>query len=151
MDIDPQAMRAHGVNVAQIMQAIKKSNLDIGARTLEFNRVEYLVRALGYIENLEALEERVVSVNNHVPIRLPRPLLATPMGPPAGPGHGHHRGSGEASIRSSPRVAADLAQCGLHRETTREDFFGHCTLSHTPTSRRLANRSLVGSNQPGRR
>jgi len=70
VDIDPQAMRAHGVNVAQIMQAIKKSNLDIGARTLEFNRVEYLVRALGYIENLEDLEESVVTVNNHVPIRL---------------------------------------------------------------------------------
>ncbi|MDE5417622.1 efflux RND transporter permease subunit [Labilibaculum sp. DW002] len=70
IDIDPHAMRAHGVNVAQIMAAVKNSNLDVGARTLEFNRVEYLVRALGYIKNLEDLEKSVVTVRNNVPIRL---------------------------------------------------------------------------------
>jgi copper/silver efflux system protein len=70
VDIDPSAMRAYGVNVAQIMEAVKKSNLDIGARTIEFNRVEYLVRALGYIKSLEDLEESVVAVRNNVPIRI---------------------------------------------------------------------------------
>jgi len=56
--------------VAQIMAAVKNSNLDIGARTIEFNRVEYLVRALGYIKTLEDLEESVVTVRNNVPIRI---------------------------------------------------------------------------------
>ncbi len=70
VDIDPNAMKAHGVNISQIMAAIKNSNLDVGARTIEFNRVEYLVRALGYITNLEDLEKSVVAVNNNVPIRL---------------------------------------------------------------------------------
>jgi Cu(I)/Ag(I) efflux system membrane protein CusA/SilA len=70
IDIDPHAMRAHGVNVAQIMAAVKNSNLDVGARTLEFNRVEYLVRALGYIKSLEDLEKAVVTVRDNVPIRL---------------------------------------------------------------------------------
>ncbi len=70
VDIDPNAMKAHGVNISQIMAAIKNSNLDIGARTIEFNRVEYVVRALGYITNLEDLEKSVVAVNNNVPIRL---------------------------------------------------------------------------------
>ena len=70
VDIDPNAMKAHGVNISQIMSAIKNSNLDIGARTIEFNRAEYLVRALGYITNLEDLEKSVVSVNDNVPIRL---------------------------------------------------------------------------------
>jgi len=70
VDIDPNAMRAHGVTVAHIMEAVKKSNLDIGARTIEFNRAEYLVRALGYIKSLEDLEESVVAVRNNVPIRL---------------------------------------------------------------------------------
>ena len=70
VDIDPNAMKAHGVNISQIMAAIKNSNLDIGARTIEFNRVEYLVRALGYINNLEDLEKAVVAVNDNVPIRL---------------------------------------------------------------------------------
>ncbi len=70
VDIDPNAMKAHGVNISQIMAAIKNSNLDVGARTIEFNRVEYLVRALGYITSLEDLEKSVVTVNNNVPIRL---------------------------------------------------------------------------------
>lgn len=70
VDIDPNAMKAHGVNVAQILQAVRKSNLDIGARTIEFNRVEYLIRALGYIRNLSDLEESVVTVKNNVPIRI---------------------------------------------------------------------------------
>lgn len=70
IDIDPIAMKAHGVNVAQIMNAVKNSNLDIGARTIEFNRVEYLIRAIGYIKTLEDLEKSVVTVRNNVPIRL---------------------------------------------------------------------------------
>jgi Cu(I)/Ag(I) efflux system membrane protein CusA/SilA len=63
-------MKAHGVNVAQIMAAVRNSNLDVGARTIEFNRVEYLVRALGYIKNLEDLEKSVVTVKDNVPIRI---------------------------------------------------------------------------------
>ncbi|MCJ7582439.1 MAG: efflux RND transporter permease subunit [Candidatus Aminicenantes bacterium] len=70
IDIDPNAMKAHGVNVTQIMAAVKNSNLDIGARTIEFNRVEYLIRAVGYIKNLEDLEKSVVAVRDNVPIRL---------------------------------------------------------------------------------
>ena len=70
VDIDPMAMRANGVNVAQIMQAVRNSNLDIGARTIEFNRAEYLIRALGYIKSLDDLEESVVTVRNNVPVRI---------------------------------------------------------------------------------
>ncbi len=70
IDINPNAMKAHGVSIAQIMQAVRKSNLDIGARAIEFNRVEYLIRALGYIKSLEDLEKSVVAVTNNVPIRL---------------------------------------------------------------------------------
>lgn len=70
VDIDPAAMKAYDVNISQIMSAVKNSNLDIGARTLEYNRAEYLIRALGYIKNLSDLEESVVAVRNHVPVRL---------------------------------------------------------------------------------
>ena len=70
VDIDPNAMKAHGVTVSQIMNAVKKSNLDIGARTIEFNRTEYLIRALGYIKSIEDLEKSVVTVKNNIPIRI---------------------------------------------------------------------------------
>ena len=70
IDIDPDAMKAHGVDIKKIMNAVKNSNLDIGAQTIEFNRAEYLVRGLGYIKSLSDLEESVVSVKDHTPIRL---------------------------------------------------------------------------------
>tara|TARA_R110002050_G_scaffold11406_3_gene38487 strand:- start:636 stop:4475 length:3840 start_codon:yes stop_codon:yes gene_type:complete len=70
IEIDPDAMKANNVDVGMIMNAVKNSNLDIGARTLEFNKVEYLVRGLGYIKNLSDLEESVVTVRDNVPIRL---------------------------------------------------------------------------------
>ena len=60
----------HYTKLYEIMNAVKNSNLDIGARTLEFNRAEYLIRALGYIENIQDLEESVVAVHNNVPIRI---------------------------------------------------------------------------------
>lgn len=70
IDIDPNAMKANGVNLTQIIQAVKNSNQDIGARTLEFNRVEYVIRALGYIKSIEDIEQSVVSVHNNIPIRI---------------------------------------------------------------------------------
>lgn len=70
VDIDPIAMRANGVTVAQIMNAVKNSNLDIGARTIEFNRVEYMVRGLGYIKSIQDLEEAVVTVRGSTPVRI---------------------------------------------------------------------------------
>jgi copper/silver efflux system protein len=70
VDIDPDAMREYNVTVAQIMNAVRKSNLDVGARTMEFNNAEYLVRGLGYIKNLDDLEKAVVTVNGNTPIRI---------------------------------------------------------------------------------
>jgi Cu(I)/Ag(I) efflux system membrane protein CusA/SilA len=70
IDIDPDAMKAHDVNVTDIMNAVKNSNLDIGARTIEFNRVEYLIRALGYVKKLTDIEQSVVKVKNNTPIRV---------------------------------------------------------------------------------
>lgn len=70
VDIDPEAMKSHGVTVMDIMKAVKNSNLDIGAETIELNNVEYVVRGLGYIKNLDDLRNAVVSVRNNVPIRI---------------------------------------------------------------------------------
>jgi len=70
IEIDPIAMKGNNVDVKMIMNAVKNSNLDIGAQTLEYNKVEYLVRGLGYIKSLEDLEESVVTVRDNVPIRL---------------------------------------------------------------------------------
>ena len=80
VDIDPVAMKSYNVNIAQIMNAVKKSNLDVGARTIEFNKAEYLVRGLGYIRNINDLEEAVVVARNNIPIRV-RDVAKVQMGP----------------------------------------------------------------------
>lgn len=70
VDINPDAMKSFGVTVMQIMEAVKKSNLDIGAETIEMNKVEYVVRGLGYLKNIDDLKQSVVAVNNNVPVRI---------------------------------------------------------------------------------
>ncbi|PWN05868.1 efflux RND transporter permease subunit [Rhodohalobacter mucosus] len=80
VEIDPAAMREADVTVLQIAEAVRKSNLDVGARTIEMNRAEYLVRGLGYIESLEDLEGSVVAVNGNTPIKI-SDVARVQMGP----------------------------------------------------------------------
>ena len=68
IDVDPDAMRAHNVGLGDIFKAVKASNLDVGARTIEINKVEYVIRGLGFIETLSDIEKTVVKVNENVPI-----------------------------------------------------------------------------------
>jgi Cu(I)/Ag(I) efflux system membrane protein CusA/SilA len=70
VDVDPDAMKANNISLEQVMKAIKGSNIDIGAQTLEINLAEYFVRGLGYVKNIEDIEKSVVTVNNNVPIRI---------------------------------------------------------------------------------
>ncbi|WP_209330718.1 efflux RND transporter permease subunit [Lunatimonas salinarum] len=80
VDLDPVAMKAHNVSMMQVMTAIKQSNLDIGANTLEINQVEYIVRGLGYVKSIEDIEMAVVTVNNNVPLRI-RDIAMVNIGP----------------------------------------------------------------------
>ena len=70
IDVDPDAMRAYGVTLNEIYNAVRQSNVDVGARTIEINRVEYVIRGLGFIKNLADIERSVVKVRENVPIRL---------------------------------------------------------------------------------
>ena len=70
VDLDPNALKAYNVSVMDVMNAVKKSNLDIGAETIELNNVEYIIRGLGYVKSLSDLELSVVAVRNNVPVRI---------------------------------------------------------------------------------
>lgn len=70
VDLNPEALKAFKVSVMDVMNAVRKSNLDIGAETMELNNVEYIIRALGYVKNLDDLEISVVAVRNNVPVRI---------------------------------------------------------------------------------
>jgi len=70
VDLNPDALKAFGVSVMDVMNAVRNSNLDIGAETIELNNVEYIIRGLGYIKNLGDLESSVVAVRNNIPVRI---------------------------------------------------------------------------------
>jgi Cu(I)/Ag(I) efflux system membrane protein CusA/SilA len=68
IDVDPDAMRAYGVGLEDIVKAVKSSNIDVGARTIEINKVEYVIRSLGFVKHLSDIEQTVVKANDNVPI-----------------------------------------------------------------------------------
>ena len=70
IDVNPDALKAYDIPLHKVMQAVRKSNKDVGAKTIEINQAEYLVRGLGYIKKLEDIEKAVVAVEDNVPIRI---------------------------------------------------------------------------------
>ena len=80
VDLDPNRMKVYDVTLPEVLEAVRKSNVEAGARTLELNNAEYLVRGLGYINNLEDLESSVVKVVDNTPVRIQDVAFVT-MGP----------------------------------------------------------------------
>jgi copper/silver efflux system protein len=70
VDVQPEALLAHRVTIGEVANAVQRANLDTGARTIEINRAEYIVRGLGFVRSPEDLEEVVVATRDHVPIRV---------------------------------------------------------------------------------
>src|SRR5690554_2327891 len=70
VDLDPNAMKSHQVSIMEVMDALQKSNQDVGANTVEINQVEYYIRGLGYVEKLEDIEEVVIRTTNNIPLRI---------------------------------------------------------------------------------
>jgi copper/silver efflux system protein len=68
VDVDPDALRVHGVTLNDVFRAVKRSNADVGARTIEVNKVEYFVRGVGYIKQVSDIENSVIKVRDSVPI-----------------------------------------------------------------------------------
>ncbi|GAF73654.1 unnamed protein product, partial [marine sediment metagenome] len=68
VDVDPDAMRAAGVTLQEVFNAVRQSNIDVGARTIEVNRVEYVIRGLGFIKGVSDLENTVIKSSDNVPI-----------------------------------------------------------------------------------
>src|SRR5690554_2179593 len=80
VDVDPVALKAHGVSLMDVMQAVKKSNIDVGANTIEVNKVDYFVRGLGYVKEINDIDKAVVKVTDNVPIRI-RDVAKVNIGP----------------------------------------------------------------------
>ncbi len=68
IDVDPDAMRAYGVGLSEVFSAVKAANVDVGARSIEVNKVEYVIRGLGFIEELADIENTVIKATGGVPV-----------------------------------------------------------------------------------
>ena len=80
VDVDPDAMRAYGVTLEQIFTAVRMSNVDVGARTIEVNRTEYVIRGIGFIKKPADIENTVVAVRENVPVYI-RNVARVALGP----------------------------------------------------------------------
>ncbi len=70
IDVNPDALKAYNVPLHRVMMAVQRSNRDVGAKTVEINQAEYLVRGLGYVKKVEDIEKAVVAVQDNVPVRI---------------------------------------------------------------------------------
>ncbi|HKL03493.1 MAG TPA: efflux RND transporter permease subunit, partial [Cryomorphaceae bacterium] len=80
IDVNPDALKAYDIPLHQVMKAVQRSNRDVGAKTIEINQAEYLVRGLGYIEKVEDIEKAVVGVQNNVPVQI-KDIAVVSLGP----------------------------------------------------------------------
>lgn len=80
IDVNPDALKAYNISLHKVLQTVRKSNRDVGAKTIEINQAEYLVRGLGYVKSIEDLEQAVVAVQDNIPIRI-KDIAVVSIGP----------------------------------------------------------------------
>jgi Cu(I)/Ag(I) efflux system membrane protein CusA/SilA len=87
VELDPDALRYHNISLSQVIRAVKDSNIDVGAKTVESGGMEFIVRGMGFIgsgkteaETLEQIENTVVLTRKGVPVRV-RDVAQVQTGP----------------------------------------------------------------------
>lgn len=77
IDVDPDELRYHDIPLSKVIDAVKASNIDVGAKTVEVSGMEFLVRGKGFIgsgkterETLQQIEDTVVLTRDGIPVRV---------------------------------------------------------------------------------
>ena len=60
VDVDPAKMKAYNLSLADVRNAVMRSNNDVGGKILEVSDAEYFVRGQGYIQSVRDVENSVV-------------------------------------------------------------------------------------------
>jgi len=69
--VNPDALRAYGLPLAKIRQAIQSGNREVGGSVIEMGEAEYMIRATGYLQSIEDLGEIPLGMNaTGTPVRL---------------------------------------------------------------------------------
>ncbi len=68
--VDPNRLRAQGISLQMVREAIRNSNADVGGRTVELSEFEFIVRGRGYLKNVQDIENVVLRTTAGTPLRL---------------------------------------------------------------------------------
>lgn len=96
VDLDPDLLRKYGATSNDVVNAIKMSNSEVGARVIELTDQEYYLRVLGYVDGVKDIENAVVKTTmSGVPV-LVKHLAKVQMGTDMRRGLLELNGEGEA-------------------------------------------------------
>ena len=68
IDLDPNALLAHGIPLSDVVKQVKSSNGDVAGKTFEVATTEYFVRGHGYFKTIADIENVVLKVENGTPV-----------------------------------------------------------------------------------
>ncbi|WNG41303.1 efflux RND transporter permease subunit [Archangium violaceum] len=95
VDADPNRLRAYGVTLGEVAQAIRESNEDVGGRVLEIAGHEHMIRGRGYIQSTKDIESIPLKVeSNGTPVRV-KDVAQVSLGPEPRRGLAELDGKGE--------------------------------------------------------
>ncbi len=80
IDVNPDILKQYNISLQQVVNAVRKTNKDIGAKTIEINQVEYLVRGLGYVKSVKDIESAIITSENNTPILI-KDVAKVSLGP----------------------------------------------------------------------
>lgn len=70
IDLHPDRMRAHRVTLLDIYEAVRKSNIDVGAKVIEREGLEHFIRGIGFVKSIDDLEKIVLREVGGTPVLL---------------------------------------------------------------------------------
>lgn len=70
VSINPNKLIYYNVSAMDVANALKANNRDVGGSIYEMNRMGYMIRGLGYIKDIQDIEEISVGSNKNIPIKL---------------------------------------------------------------------------------
>jgi Cu(I)/Ag(I) efflux system membrane protein CusA/SilA len=94
--IDPQRLRTFDIPLAQVRNAIRSSNMDVGGRTVELSEFEYVVRGRGYLKGIRDLQSIVLKNDGGTPVLL-QDVARVELGPDERRGLTELNGDGEVA------------------------------------------------------
>jgi Cu(I)/Ag(I) efflux system membrane protein CusA/SilA len=94
--VDPSRLRAQGISLQKVREAIRASNADVGGRTIELSEFEFMVRGRGYIKSTADIENIVLKTTNGTPLRV-RDVARVEIGPDERRGITELNGEGEVA------------------------------------------------------